>query len=109
MRRPCAEPLGRANAFRHLWRRSCDTDSRHGRAKTTGKVYQGPLTYQDRQPAWSRQAMIAPASGAAPRTLGPRAGRLQFTTYGFHGITPSTHGCADARGTAWLNSAGVAI
>ena len=56
--------------------------------------YQGPLTYQDRHPGWSRHAMIAPASGAAPRILGPRGGRLQFTTNGFHGITPLTHGCA---------------
>ena len=37
--------------------------------------YYGPFTYQDRQPGWSRHAMIAFASGACPRTLGAYADR----------------------------------
>ena len=40
--------------------------------------------------------MIAPASGAAPAIWFPRAGKLQFTTYGLSGTTPFTHDDPDA-------------
>ncbi|GAB7071204.1 hypothetical protein JCM12141A_54930 [Mycolicibacterium hodleri] len=40
--------------------------------------------------------MIAPASGAAPAIWFPRAGKLQFTTYGLSGTTPLTQVDPDA-------------
>ena len=50
-----------------------------------------PLTTYDRQPGWSRQAMIAPAPGEAPRTTGGLFGIPHVCWNGSSGWTDMLH------------------